>query len=133
MPLVQAEGQARFEDEARVLAEMVIGRVLAAFHRAILHRIIHLQGGDDFACGENTDLELAIGHVMDGFGELLSAAEQRIERFREGRGMAPADFRHGLGQRRSCKSGGGNGGGAKACLFDEVTTFHCGTLPVRKG
>ena len=112
---------------------MVIGSVLAAFHRAILHRIIHLQGGDDFTRGKNPDLEFAIGHVMDGFSELLSAAEQRIERFREGRCMAPADFRHGLGQRRRGKSGGGDGGGAKASLFDEITTFHCGTLPVRKG
>ena len=100
LALIQAEGQARFKDEARVLAEMVIGRVLAAFHRAILHRIINLQGGHDFARGEDAELELAIRHFVDDFGKKLGPAEQRIKRFREGRGMAPADFRHGLGQRR---------------------------------
>jgi len=129
LPLIEAEGQARFEHEAGVLAEVIISRVLPGFHRAILHRVIHLQRGYDFASRVNTNLELAIGHFVDDFGEKLCPAEQRIERPREGRGMAPADFRIGLGQRRCGQCCGGNGGSAEAGLLDKVTTFHCGKLP----
>ena len=47
---------------------------MAHFDGAVLHRIDDLQAGDDFARGENLDLEFAVGCLGYGLGQHLGAA-----------------------------------------------------------
>ncbi|MNV24672.1 hypothetical protein D3C71_1157440 [compost metagenome] len=67
---VQAERHGGVKAQDRVLAVVVVRRAVAAFDRAVLHAIQHLQRRDDFAGREHADGELAAG----GFGHVLGDA-----------------------------------------------------------
>ncbi|OIQ71048.1 hypothetical protein GALL_473360 [mine drainage metagenome] len=79
-----------------------------------------LQAADDFPTGEDLDLEVAVGHVVDVFRHRLRAAINRVERFGERRRQPPGDFRCSLRNGRRGQHGGAGGGDtAHRCLGQE--------------
>ena len=86
---VEAERHRGVEGEGRVLADVVVGRGVAALDRLVLHGIDDLQAGHDLAGGEDADLELVVGEGRDALGEVLARAIDRVERLGEARGQAP--------------------------------------------
>src|SRR5262249_7970193 len=95
--------------------------------------IERLQARDDLAGGEHLDLKLVVGHFGDVFRQLIRAAIDSVERFRETGGEAPLDLGRGLGDRR--RGHGGRGGTGRRTL-QTITKLHCkpspgsGTFPV---
>ncbi len=77
---VEAERQRGVEGEGRILADIVVGRGVAALDRLVLDGVDDLQAGDDLAGGEDADLELVVGEGRDALGEELAGAVDRVER-----------------------------------------------------
>ena len=121
-PLVRSEGDRRAEGESRVFAEVVIRGGMTALDGAVLYGIDDLQAGNDFAGGENLDLEFVIGRVGDGLGHDFRSAVKRIERLRPARGHAPFEFRHRLRDRRRSNRGSGN---TDARRFSKIDDASC--------
>ena len=107
---VHAERQRRAEHERVVLAEVIVERSVAAFDRAALDRVEHLQARNDLAGGEDLDLELVVGQRRDALRDVLGAAIERIERLRPAGRHAPLDLGHRLRNRR--------GGDGRRCGTD---------------
>jgi len=118
---VEAERHRRLEREGRVLAHIVVGHRMAAFHRALLHGIKHLQAGNDFATGEHTDLELALGQFGNALGDEFTAAVDGVQALGKAGRHAPLDLRQAL---RQSGSGNGAGSGADSGGLQERTSFH---------
>jgi hypothetical protein len=99
---VRAERDRRAEAEGRILAEIVVGRGVTDFDRAVLHGVDDRETRHDFAGGENLDLELVVGRLGDSLGHHLGRAVQRVQRLRPAAGHAPLDRRRRL---RVCRRG----------------------------
>jgi hypothetical protein len=123
---VEAEGHGSAEGEGRIDADIVVGCGVAGLDRAVTHRLHRLQAGNDFAGGEDLNLELVVAHFGDGLREHLGGAVDGVERLREGRGQAPLHFRGGLRDRRGGDSGGSGG---NRCRLDERAALHEQILP----
>ena len=78
-----------------------------------LHGIQHLQCGNDLACGERADLELAVRNLPDALGHELRAAVKRVEALGPAGGEAPGDA--GQASRRLCFDYPGSGNGGARC------------------
>ena len=63
---------------------------MAALHGAVLHRVNHAEGGDEFACRVHRDRELAAGHGAHQLGEDFRRAHEGIQRLGETGSEAPA-------------------------------------------
>jgi hypothetical protein len=95
---------------------------VADLDAAVLHRIDDLQAGDDFARGENLDLEFAVGRLAHGLGHHVGAAVNGFQRLRPTRRHPPLDDRHRLRDGRRCNRGGR--GKTDARCLEKLTTFH---------
>src|SRR5690606_8781048 len=71
---VHAERNGAGEGEGRILAEVVVGRGVAALHGAVLHGVEHLQPADDLAGREYLDGELASCSGRDSPADELRAS-----------------------------------------------------------
>ena len=118
---VEPERDRRAECKGRVFAEIIVGRGVAHFDRAVLHRVGGGKTGHDLACGEHLDLELVVGSVCYRFGKNFRRAIESVERFRETRGQPPLELGHGLGD-----GGLRNRGGScsEAGRLEKIATFH---------
>jgi hypothetical protein len=108
LPPVHAEGQAAVEGVGGVLADIEGGIAVAAFHRAVLHRVEYLQRRHDLAGGVHRDLELAVGHLADALGPCFRCTVDGVERLGPARHHAPADRRLRLHDRRRGNRARGN-------------------------
>ncbi|CCD00661.1 protein of unknown function (plasmid) [Azospirillum baldaniorum] len=127
---VQAEGHGRVEAEGRVLADVEVGRGLAALDRAVLHRVQHLERRHDLARREGADLELVVGGGGDPARDQLRPAEDGVEALGVARRHAPLDL--GLALRDGWCGDDGAGGQTDTGAGEEGTTFHGGgiSLPI---
>ena len=118
---IEGERERGRRSEGRVLADIVIGGRMGHLDRPARHRIGRLEGADDLARRERLDLELAFGRRRHELRQEVRAAIDRVERFREARGQAPADFRARLGDR-----GLGDGACGEACTGrgEKIAAFH---------
>jgi hypothetical protein len=80
-----------------------------------------LQSKHDFACGEELNLELAVGRLGDRLAHHIRAAVERVERLRPATCHPLFYFRHRLRNGRRGNDGRGN---ADARSLQELTTFH---------
>src|SRR5262249_7730083 len=96
LALIHAEGQRGVEREGLVLADEVVARRMRALDRALLQGVDHAERRHDLARGEDADLKLSAGDLLDPLGDHLASAEDRVKALREARGAAPAD----IGERR---------------------------------
>ena len=113
---IEAERNRGAEGESLILAEIVVRRRVAAFHRAVLDGIEHLQAADDFACREQLDVEFTPGRRGDPLTDQLGAAVQRVQTLGPACGHAPVDGGLRLRDCRCCDGAGGDAGGG---LFQE--------------
>ena len=97
---------------------------MAAFDGALLHGIQRLQAGDDFAAGEDADVELAAGHGAHPVGQHIGATVNGIQALREAGGQAPLDGGQGLGDGRCGEGGGSAGSGTDGSFLQKITTLH---------
>ena len=72
---VEPERNRRAERERGILANVVIRCGMAAFHRARLGGIEHLEGRHEFAGSGDANLEAALGHLRNATRDLLGGAE----------------------------------------------------------
>ena len=94
------------EGEGRVLADIVIGRGVAAFDRAAADRVQRLQPRHDFAGRKQIDAEAATGELGHGAHEDLAGTVDGVERAREAGGHPPAQLGQVLGHGRRGTGGG---------------------------
>src|ERR1700719_4126531 len=98
---------------------------MAALDGLVLHRIDDLQTRDDFAGGENADLELVVGDRRDSLGEVFTGAVDRVERLGKARRQAPLHLGYGLGDRgRGERAGSSNRGAADTGGAQKFATLH---------
>jgi hypothetical protein len=74
----ETEWQRRSETHGEVFADVIVGRRVAELDRALLDGIECLKCRHDVACGEDADIEFAVGELVDPFGEELAAAVDRF-------------------------------------------------------
>jgi hypothetical protein len=74
----ETERQRRSETHGEVFADVIVGRRVAELDRALLDGIECLKCRHDVACGEDADIEFAVGELVDPFGEELAAAVDRF-------------------------------------------------------
>ena len=120
--LVRAERHRGGEGKGRVLAEVVIGRGVSHLDGAVLYGVENLQTRHDFAAGKRLNLELVVGGFGDIFGEQLSTAPQRVERFRPARRHTPLELRHRLRDRRRGHRGCARN--ANTGNFEKISSLH---------
>ena len=78
---VKAKGRQASKAERGVLADIIVACRVSHLDRVVLNRIEDPHAGDNFAGGENLDLELAVGQVAHQLGEQPPGAIERIETF----------------------------------------------------
>jgi hypothetical protein len=72
---------------------------MAALNRGVLHGVDDAERRNDFAGGEDLDLELVVRRCGDTLRNGLGAAENRVEALREARSEPPFDFTRRLRDR----------------------------------
>ena len=87
----EPEGQRSVEDHRRLLADVVAGVGLAAFHRRVGDGIEHLQAGNDLAGGKQGELELAVRKFAGDSGNRLGRPVQSVEVLGKARRQSPLD------------------------------------------
>ncbi len=89
----QAERNGGSERHDLAEAAVVVRGGVPRVHAACLHRLQHLQAGDQLTCGASRHLELPAGHGGHRFGERHGTAVDGVERCRPARGDLPVEFR----------------------------------------
>jgi hypothetical protein len=129
----QAERNRAVEGEGGVLAEIVVGRCVAHFHRAVLHRVHYLEAGHDFACRELADHEFAAGELGHALYKLFGRTVDGVQRFGEAGGKAPVDGGLRLGEgwsgQRGCACAGGGFLQEGTALHRRVSSKKSGSVP----
>src|SRR5262249_31456913 len=93
----------------------------AHLDRAVADGVQHLQARNDFASGEDLNLEPVVGDFGDMLSEVFAAAVKRIERLRPACRQPPFYFRRRL-RNRGCSDG--YCCGSQTGSLQELTTFH---------
>ena len=80
---------------------------MAALDGAVLHRVDHTEGGDEFAGRVHRDRELAAGHGAHQLGEYFRRSHERVQRLGEAGSEPPAERGLGMNCRRHTAHTGG--------------------------
>jgi len=94
---------------------------MAAVQRALVHRLQQLEGRDDGAGGQDLDLELAAGHVVDLLREVGRVLVEDVL----GRPGALEAQRYGLRAGDHRRGHGAGAGGGSGCGLQEAAA-RCG-------
>ena len=121
----QAERHGAIEGERHVLANVVIARRVAAFHRAVLHRVEYLQAGYQLAAGEHADVEFAVGQRRHAFGQDFSRTIDGIQTLGEARRQPPFHHRRIRRLRQLRRQRDGTSQARTACALEKIASLHC--------
>ena len=120
---VQAERHGRVKAQDGVLAVVVVRRAVAAFDRAVLDAVQHLQGRDDFACGKHADGKFSARGFRHVLGDAFATGKDGIRATRKTGRQAPVQGGGllGNGGRRQGRAAGGS---AQGGFFQKGTALH---------
>jgi hypothetical protein len=104
---------------------------MAAFDRAGLDRVEHLQAGNDLARCEGADLKFAVRRCRNALGHELAGAVDGVEALGKARRQAPPKLRRVLRDRRGREGRRGRSRGGNRSAPDHLTTtYHDVPFPV---
>ncbi|MND48839.1 hypothetical protein D3C80_397710 [compost metagenome] len=122
---IHAERNCRPDRKCRILADEIVRAGVAHLDRSGRDCVSRLQAGHDFAGGERLDGKVAIRSRRDMLGNVVSAAIDRIERFRKRRRETPCNLGIGLSDCRCSQRSGSKRARSGDCSFlEELTTIH---------
>ena len=121
LTVVHAERNGAVKGVGWILAEEIVRGGVRHFDRAVLDGVEDGRAGNDFACGENLDLELAAGGLGHHLGHVLGTAVNRIKALRKAGRQPPFDRWCILGD---CGHGDSAGSKADTRFFQKGTSFH---------
>ena len=132
MPRVEPEGNGGSEGECRVLADVVVVAGVPGVYGAGLHRVHHLERGDDFSGREYTDREASVRKGRDPVRDEHGGPVENVHTRGEARGHSPADSGAGgdtVSVRAWCfgapaASQNAGSGGSKTGFLDEISAIQ---------